>query len=88
MFLFLFSSSAKNFIDLGFGSVFNGSDDLGDYANISTQAVMSLIKNVGDEFSGSNEHVVIDAEEVNRFCLPQGVFVGSSNAVGRFYFVE
>ena len=85
-FYLFFSSSTKNFIDLGFGSVFNGADDFGEFANISTQAVMSMIKHVGDEASGINEHVVIDSDEVDRFCLPQAVLFGSSNADGRFLF--
>ena len=45
-FLFLFRFHADNFSDFGFGSVFVGAGEGENLFNVSTQAVLSLMRNV------------------------------------------
>ena len=70
--MFYFSTSGQKFTDLGFGAVFGGSEDYGPYVNLSTQAVMSLIKNIGDGCEDPSQ-VVLGTHEVDEFCIPQTV---------------
>ena len=63
----------KVFDDMGFGSVFNGGDLSGNLDNISTQAVMNLMKNVNCESFGDNdtEFVEIAEDDVQEHHIPR-----------------
>ena len=85
---FYFSTSGQKFTDLGFGSVYEGLEDYGPYANISTQAVMSLIKNIGKGVEDPSQ-VVLGTFEVDEYCIPQtdaaqGAF---SHSLGEVYII-
>jgi hypothetical protein len=72
-FLFCFSDlSSFDFDKEGFGSVFDGVFSGGSFENLSTQAVMDLIRNVNDEAEGNGSGVVvIDAQDVEDFHIPR-----------------
>lgn len=63
----LFRSDQQNFLDLGFGAVLN-TEGGGQIAEMSTQAVLELIRNVSDQECSS--HVEISGTDVENFCLP------------------
>ena len=65
----LFSVLQQNFVQLGFGSVFDGDGGLGQFAEISTQAVIDLIKNVDTDSVGIGSHVEISTSDVDKFCI-------------------
>jgi hypothetical protein len=51
--------------------VFNAADGYGEFAEMSTQAVMNLIKNVDVNDQEGLAHVEITASEVDSFYLPR-----------------
>ena len=69
LFVFVFSGSQQNFVELGFGSVFDGVGGLGQFAEISTQAVIDLIKNVDTDSVVIGSHVEISTSDINKFCI-------------------
>ena len=68
----IFRTAGQKYTDLGFGSVYDGSEQLGQFANLSTQAVMSLIKNISD-CDNEPSQVVLGTFEVDEFCIPANV---------------
>jgi hypothetical protein len=56
---------------MGFGSVFDGDFTAGHLANISTQGVFDLIKNVTFPGDQNSSVVEIGANEVDQFHLPR-----------------
>ena len=73
VFLFLFfRSDSTVFSDLGFGSVFDGSDEFGRLENLSTQAVLSFMKNVREEDQQEGSGFVkMDKQDVQEFHIPR-----------------
>ncbi len=76
---FLFSSEAQNFVDLGFGTVFDGGHDFGQFSDLSTQAVMDLIRNVSEGDQGDQGIVQIAAKEVDQFCVNANDGIGQGS---------
>ena len=68
-FNFVFSGSQQKFVDLGFGSVADGL--FGQFANISTQAVFDLFKNVDKNILDPQSIVEISTTDVESHCIPQ-----------------
>lgn len=68
--LYSFSGSGRSFAELGFGSVFDGGANFGVIGNMSTQAVIELIKNVSEEQESGVHHIEISPEEVEQFYVP------------------
>jgi hypothetical protein len=68
---YIFRLLQVNPLELGFGVV-GGQDGLGQYSDISTQAVLDLFKNVPANEEGFSSHVEISADEIENFCIPGG----------------
>jgi hypothetical protein len=74
----------------GFGTVFDGEADVGHFANMSTQAVLDLIKNayVGKEESGDG-HVYLAVEDVDQFDVSGvGAQAGIGNSSGECFLLK
>ncbi len=67
---FCFSDDVQDLIPVGFGSV-SGGQGGSHIAELSTQAVMELIRNVSvpNDGEGEEEHVGIDVEDVENFFI-------------------
>ena len=70
----------------GFGSVFDGEFDGGSFANLSTQAVMSLIKNVSGEAQVEPGIVLIGADEIQEHHIPRLEGIGQETSRGKVLF--
>jgi hypothetical protein len=75
-----FFSDMSWFETEGFGTVFDGVSPGGSFENLSTQAVMDLIRNVNVE-QNSDDFVGIDVEEVERFEIKRIETTTSGNLV-------
>ena len=67
-----------NFCDYGFGTVFDGVEGAGHCAELSTQAVMELVKNaLGNDKVVSDEerHVEIAASDIDVFNIDRSAAV-------------
>jgi hypothetical protein len=73
---FVFSVNA-NAIE-GFGTVFDGGLNTGNFGEISTQAVLDLFQNAK---SGEEQVVEIEFEEVEEFNIPRNISDSSGNFV-------
>lgn len=62
-----FRTSQQKYVDLGFGSVLDGSAELEQYGMISTQAVMDLIRNVDTTLQETDTHVEISDQDVDKY---------------------
>lgn len=69
-------------VNAGFGSVFDGTEDFVALANMSTQAVLSYIKNINDvsERRDQAEFVAIGAQEVEALHIDRPEIDGNSIA--------
>ena len=70
----------NQFSDLGFGVVFDGDDDSFALSDISTQAVMAMMKNVSPEaFDNGNFSVEIAESDVENFNIGRNLQAQNSN---------
>ena len=67
----LFRFDTNRFNDTGFGSVFEDVDDFGQLGNLSTQAILSFIKNVPEGGLIGGEVVGIGEHELEEFHIPR-----------------
>ena len=63
----LFRSSQQQYADLGFGAVFDGSTEYGQFSEISTQAVIEMMRHVDGNSHETATHVEISALDVDKF---------------------
>jgi len=85
---FVFRSN-KGFDDTGFGSLYDGSDVCGNLDNISTQAVMNLMKNVSCKvFDDNVEFVEIADHDVQEHHIPRTEVLSHQGSNLLFVFVK
>jgi len=84
---FLFRENPFIFGNDGYGSVFDGGVVTGDLANVSTQAVLSYIRNAYNNGADDcSSHVEIGAHEIQEFQIPGfGNELQSDSVLGKFY---
>ncbi len=79
----MFRPSSQSILDLGFGSVVQIPDEFGHVAQMSTQAVLDLIKNVSEE--GGNSLITMSDVEVDQFCIGNAGTEEVFDCIGKFY---
>ena len=82
-----FSVEGRSIAELGFGSIFEGGNDLGNLANISTQAVMDLMHNMTVPTTGSESPFVeIGGQEILAHNIPraENIYQDETNVSGVF----
>jgi hypothetical protein len=82
--LVFFSENLQLIGNDGFGTVFDGIGS-GEFENLSTQAVMDLIKNV--KCSNQSEVVEIAVEDIDMFNLAPSEVPNNEKISGKFCFI-
>ena len=80
-----FSVEGRSIAELGFGSIFEGGNELGNLANISTQAVMDLMRNMTVPTIGSESPFVeIGRQEILAHNIPraENIYQDETNVSG------
>ena len=79
----VFRDSLHGFDNRGYGSVFDGEFGGGDFSNLSTQAVLSLIKNVSVDDQVEPGFVLIEADEIQEHQIPRLEGIGQETSLGK-----
>ena len=67
-----YSVDVRSITDLGFGSIFEGDNDLGNLANVSTQVVMDLMRNITvPSVESQSSFVEIGGHEIEVHNIPR-----------------
>ena len=87
MCLFGFSDHSGKFRESGFGSVFDGAEAGGNLLNLSTQAVLALMRNVDvGSLDPTSSFVELGEDNIEQYHVPQGPNIGQerSTDIGKF----
>ena len=90
MFFFLFSVDLRSVSDLGFGTIFDGTSGGSGLENVSTQAVMEMMKNIKvPEVDPIASFIQMDQNDIESFCIPRtdANLTDLSNALGELLIV-